>query len=269
MCSIDVGQPAVCRGIDRLSLISSHSLLVENRNDELRQISDRGAPAWSWDNPPSLPPTGVFTPGGETPQGSSPLMFCHVLINAHISSFLVCFNDKHVPCGNLVTFSKYCWCICFHLTLPPPSLSPSCLTAAITPVFWHEEIVSYRAGAHTRHFPPEIQKKNRLDEGKASDKMSMCWDAVCFVDKAITYHPAWDSKKPLSISGAVYALYTYLTPCHLQMSPSGVYHGEVHPLIQTLSKLKILRTSAALHSLHEEGILWSKTMLKMYSFLVP
>lgn len=58
--------------------------------------------------PPSLPPTGVFTPGGETPQGSSPLMFCHVLINAHISSFLVCFNDKHVPCGNLVTFSKYC-----------------------------------------------------------------------------------------------------------------------------------------------------------------
>lgn len=148
----------------------------------------------------------------------------------------------------------------------PPSLSPSCLTAAITPVFWHEEIVSYRAGAHTRHFPPEIQKKNRLDEGKASDKMSMCWDAVCFVDKAITYHPAWDSKKPLFISGAVYALYTYLTPCHLQMSPSGVYHGEVHPLIQTLSKLKILRTSAALHSLHEEGILWSKTMLKMYSF---
>lgn len=136
MCSIDVGQPAVCRGIDRLSLISSHSLLVENRNDELRQISDRGAPAWSWDNPPSLPPTGVFTPGGETPQGSSPLMFCHVLINAHISSFLVCFNDKHVPCGNLVTFSKYCWCICFHLPLffPPlpfPVLSDCCHNARL------------------------------------------------------------------------------------------------------------------------------------------
>lgn len=143
--------------------------------------------------------------------------------------------------------------------LPFPVLSDCCHNARL--LTWGDcELQSRRDIFHQRY------RKNRLDEGKASDKMSMCWDAVCFVDKAITYHPAWDSKKPLFISGAVYALYTYLTPCHLQMSPSGVYHGEVHPLIQTLSKLKILRTSAALHSLHEEGILWSKTMLKMYSF---
>lgn len=54
MHGIDVGQPALCRGIDFLSLIPSHSLLVRRRNDELRQISDTGAPAWSCDNPPSL-----------------------------------------------------------------------------------------------------------------------------------------------------------------------------------------------------------------------
>lgn len=54
MQSIDVGQPTLCRGIDFLSLISSHSILPRSRNDELRQISDTGAPAWSCVNPPSL-----------------------------------------------------------------------------------------------------------------------------------------------------------------------------------------------------------------------
>lgn len=54
MHGIDVGQPTLCRGIDFLSLISSHSLLERSRNDELRQISDTGAPVWSCDNPPSL-----------------------------------------------------------------------------------------------------------------------------------------------------------------------------------------------------------------------
>ena len=54
MHGIDVGQPALCRGIDCLSLISSHSLLARSRNDELRQISDTGAPVWSCVNPPSL-----------------------------------------------------------------------------------------------------------------------------------------------------------------------------------------------------------------------
>lgn len=39
---------------------------------------------------------------------SSPSMLGRALINALISSFLVCFNDKHVPRGNLVTFCKYC-----------------------------------------------------------------------------------------------------------------------------------------------------------------
>lgn len=54
MRGIDVGQPTLCRGIDFLSLMSSHSLLERSTNDELRQISDTGAPAWSCDNPPSL-----------------------------------------------------------------------------------------------------------------------------------------------------------------------------------------------------------------------
>lgn len=54
MHSIDVGQPTLCSEIDCPSLISSHSLLARSRNDELRQISDREAPAWSCVNPPSL-----------------------------------------------------------------------------------------------------------------------------------------------------------------------------------------------------------------------
>jgi len=54
MHGIDAGLPALCRGIDCLSLISSHSLLARSRNDELRQISDTGAPAWISVNPPSL-----------------------------------------------------------------------------------------------------------------------------------------------------------------------------------------------------------------------
>lgn len=54
MHGIDVGQLRLCRGIDCLSLISSHSLLARSRNDELRQISDTGAPPWSSVNPHSL-----------------------------------------------------------------------------------------------------------------------------------------------------------------------------------------------------------------------
>lgn len=63
MLSIDVGQPTLCREIDFLSLMSSHSVLETSTNDELRQISDTGAPAWSCDNPP--PPSGVTAPGEE------------------------------------------------------------------------------------------------------------------------------------------------------------------------------------------------------------
>lgn len=35
----------------------------------------------------------------------------------------------------------------------------------------------------------------------SGDKISVCWDALCFVDKAIIHHYALDSKNPLSISG--------------------------------------------------------------------
>lgn len=116
MHGIDVGQPTLCRGIDFLSLISSHNLLARSRNDELRQISDTGAPAWGCDNPPPLPQVQPLL-GRNATDYSSPSMLGRALINALISSFLVCFNDKHVPCGNLVTFCKYCWCICLHLPL--------------------------------------------------------------------------------------------------------------------------------------------------------
>lgn len=97
---------ALCRGIDCLSLISSHShVSASSRNDELRQISDTGAPVWSGVNP--APPLGAVL-GRHTMDYSSVPMLGRALINALISSFLVCFNDKHVPYGNLVTFCKYC-----------------------------------------------------------------------------------------------------------------------------------------------------------------
>lgn len=69
MHGIDVGQPALCRGIDCLSLISSPGFLVRRRNDELRQISDTGAPVWSSVNPPSLRCSHSW---GGTPQTTAP-----------------------------------------------------------------------------------------------------------------------------------------------------------------------------------------------------
>lgn len=66
MRSIDVGQPTLCREIDFLSLMSSHSVLETSTNDELRQISDTGAPAWSCDNPP--PSLRCNRSWGGTPQ---------------------------------------------------------------------------------------------------------------------------------------------------------------------------------------------------------
>lgn len=54
MHSIDAAQTTVCRRIDFLSLMSGHSLSERSTNDELRQISDTGAPARGCDNPPSF-----------------------------------------------------------------------------------------------------------------------------------------------------------------------------------------------------------------------
>lgn len=108
MHGIDIGQPGLCRGIDFLSLISSHSLLAGGRNDELRQISDRGAWARGCHNPPPSPPLPQVQAllGSNPTDCGSPSMAGCTLINALISSFLVCFNDKRVPAGNLVTFFK-------------------------------------------------------------------------------------------------------------------------------------------------------------------
>lgn len=69
MHGIDVSQLPLCRGIDCLSLISSHCLLARSRNDELRQISDTGAPAWSCVNPPSLRCSRFW---GGTPRTTAP-----------------------------------------------------------------------------------------------------------------------------------------------------------------------------------------------------
>lgn len=142
MHGIDVGQPTLCRGID--CLISSHSLLEKSRNDELRQISDAGAPVWSSVNPPSLRCNRSW---GETPTNysSPPSMLGCSLINAPISSFLVCFNDKHVPCGNLVTFCKYCWCIRLYLPLF------SFLSCAIKPESFDMTRLSLTVQGTTRH----------------------------------------------------------------------------------------------------------------------
>lgn len=46
----------------------------------------------------------------------------------------------------------------------------------------------------------------------SSDKISACWDVLCFVDKAITHHYALDSKKPLSISGICFVCIVYSLP---------------------------------------------------------
>lgn len=148
MHGIDVGQLTLCRGIDCLSLISSHSLLARSRNDELRQISDTGAPAWSCVNPP-LPQVQPLL-GRNATDYSSPSMLGRALINALISSFLVCFNDKPVPCGNLVTFCKYCWCICLHLPLFF-SFLPRERSAAIKPESFDMTRLSVTVQGTTRH----------------------------------------------------------------------------------------------------------------------
>lgn len=194
MHGIDVGQPALCRGIDCLSLISSHSLLARSRNDELRQISDTGASVWSSVNPP--PPSGAGTLGEERHglQLSPPMLGC-ALINALISSFVVCFNDKHVPCGNLVTFCKYCWWFCLHLPLF------SFL------VLWKERyhkawIFLTWLGCQWESREPHDTFSHRdtgstWAEEMSSDKIPACWDVLCFVDKAIIHHYALGSKNPL------------------------------------------------------------------------
>lgn len=49
----------------------------------------------------------------------------------------------------------------------------------------------------------------------SSDKVSACWDVLCFVDKAIIHHYALDSKNPPSISGI----------CFLRIVDSLIYFG--------------------------------------------
>lgn len=158
MHGIDVGQPTLCRGIDFLSLISSHSLSERSRNDELRQISDTGAPVWSCDNPPSLRCNRSW---GGTPRTTAHRRCLAGLWLMHSSVlFLFVLTTSMSLVGILWLFANTAdasayTCHFFFSSSSLVSCKDRCHNAW---VFWHDLAVSYSDGNRATRFPPEIQE---------------------------------------------------------------------------------------------------------------
>lgn len=96
---------ALGRRIDFLRLMSGRSISCRSTNDELRQISDSKAPARGCDNPLLAPPPPGAGGWGRPETAARRSMRVFATINALISSFLVCSNDKRVPRQSPMTFS--------------------------------------------------------------------------------------------------------------------------------------------------------------------
>lgn len=202
MRGIDVGQPTRCSEIDCLILIPSHSLLARSRNDELRQISDRGAPAWSCINPPTLRCSCSW---GGAPQTSShhPCLATLWLMHSSVLFLFVLMTTMSLVAiwwlfANTADASAYP----YHF-FP----SPYCeRTANVKPESFDMTVCQI----HCREPHNTLSTRdtgNTWAEEMSSDNISACWDVLCFVDKAIIHHYALDSRNPLSISG-IYFLRT-------------------------------------------------------------
>lgn len=172
MCATD----ALCRRIDFLRLMSGHSISGRSTNDELRL--QRGAAIIPL---PSSPTRCNLSPGCERPRTAAPQsMHGFATINALISSFLVCSNDKRDPRESPVTLCKYCWCICSHLPLLPLAL----LFRAQIQISGHDSPV--RCGAsqpHGEFFQRRCRK--RTARKWVAIKIGACQDVLSLADKTV------------------------------------------------------------------------------------
>ena len=173
-----------------------------------------------------IPPPSGAVMGRNTMDYSSPAMLGRSLINALIRSFPICFNDKLVPCGNLVTFCKYCWCICLHLPLSFFFFySSSCEKTPFRMLKYFDmtELSATAQGDCTTHIPLEIQ--DTCAEEMSCDNISACCNVLCFVDKAIIHHHALDSKIPFSIFSGIFFFFVrgLLSALHFQIRFSDFY----------------------------------------------
>lgn len=167
-----LGRPELCRRMDFLRLMSGHSISGRSTNDELRQISDTEAPARGCDNPlPPPPPPGAASPppppGPERPQTAArQSMHGLATINALISPFLFCPNDRRVPGESPVTFCKYCWRISLHL----PLLSLTLLSRAQIQIFWTWLACQVRREPTARQVVPAENTGETRGEEMSCDK---------------------------------------------------------------------------------------------------
>lgn len=87
-----------------------------------------------------------------------------------------------------------------HLLTPATFFSPFLSrerTVTIKPESFDMTRLSVGVQGTTRHIYPTGDTGNTWAEEMSSDKISACWDVLCFVDKAIIHHYALDSKNPL------------------------------------------------------------------------
>lgn len=123
-----------------------------------------------------------LSPGWERPQTAAPQsMHGFATINALISSFLVCCNDKRVPRESPVTFCKYCWCICSHL----PRLSHRAFVSSTNPNLWTWLACQVRREPTARQvLAAEIQEKRKAGKWVAIE-IAACRDVLSLADKTV------------------------------------------------------------------------------------